>query len=96
MEKMSLKAFWETLEQRLAESSATELRAILRTMANRVLPTERQSFIEKLKLPRESPNPSAHQSIGDELLDEIDELVQELEAEMQDAEYESVEQGWSE
>ena len=47
-DKISLKTFWETVEQRLAACSADELRAILRTLAQETTPSVRQAFLDKL------------------------------------------------
>jgi hypothetical protein len=44
-----LKAFWATVEARLAACSADELRAILRAMANETPPTGRQAFLARLE-----------------------------------------------
>ena len=48
-EKLPLKAFWETVEQRLAARSADELRAILGATAQETLPSERQAFLDQLQ-----------------------------------------------
>jgi hypothetical protein len=40
--KMSLKTFWEAVEQRLAIYSADELRAVLRGMAQETPPSGRR------------------------------------------------------
>jgi len=47
-EKISLKAFWEAVEQKLAKYSTDELRAILRAMAQATPPTQRETFLDKL------------------------------------------------
>ncbi|MEW5959371.1 MAG: hypothetical protein AB1801_16710 [Chloroflexota bacterium] len=86
-EKMPLKTFWETVEQRLAACSADELRAILRAMAQEIPPTGRQTFLEKLK-PVEETTITVKQAIEQEaLLTDIDDLIQELEATMKEADY---------
>jgi hypothetical protein len=48
MEKMSLKEFWDALEQRLKKCSGDDLRAVLRAMAQKT-PPQRRAFLEKLK-----------------------------------------------
>ena len=46
IEQLSLKAFWDTVEQRLAGCSAEELRAIVRALAQATPATERQAFLD--------------------------------------------------
>ena len=83
-EKMSLKAFWEAVERRLATYSADELRSILRAMAKDTPPTERRAFLEKLKPSEKIAGPPLHQ---EDLLTDIDELAHELRAMMKRADY---------
>jgi hypothetical protein len=85
VEKLSLKAFWEAVEQRLAASSADELRAVLRVMAQETPPSERQGFLAKLTPPQTTPD-AAPRIPQEELLAEIADLAQEIEAEMENAE----------
>ncbi len=47
-DRISLKIFWETIEQRLAACSAEQLRAIVRAEAQEVAPNGRQAFLDKL------------------------------------------------
>ena len=47
-DKMSMKAFWEAMERRLAACSTDELRAILRAMAQETPPAARQAFLGKM------------------------------------------------
>jgi len=76
--KMSLKAFWEAAEQRLAACSADELRAILRVMAQETPPAGRPAFLARLK-PVEGAAMAAPPVIQqEELLADIDDLAQEL------------------
>lgn len=76
--KMSLKAFWDALEQRLTKCSADELRAILRAMAQATPPTQRQAFLDTLK-PAKGAVASVQKKLRqDELLAEIDDLAQEI------------------
>lgn len=82
-DKMSLKAFWEALEQRLAACSADELRAILRAMAQEALPLQRQAFLDKL---RPTKGAAVSQALDKEdLLADIDDLAQELGAQTKQA-----------
>lgn len=96
VEKMSLKAFWEAVEQRLAACSADELRAILRAMAHETPPTERQVFLARLK-PMAETAAVVQQALRQEvLLADIADLTQELKAEMERAEYWEERHGWDE
>jgi len=84
-EKVSLKAFWETVEQRLATYSADELCAILRAMAQETPPSGRRAFLASLE-PAEGPAVATSQVIQQEdLLADIDDLARELEDAMQHA-----------
>jgi hypothetical protein len=96
MEKMSLKSFWEAVEQRLAAYSADELRAILRAMAQEIPPTERQAFLARLK-PMAETTAVVQQALRQEdLLADIADLTHELKAEMERAEYWEERHGWDE
>jgi len=44
-DKISLKVFWESVEQRLAACSTDELCAILRAMAQETSPSGRRVFL---------------------------------------------------
>uniref|UniRef100_A0A832EKQ7 Uncharacterized protein n=1 Tax=Desulfacinum infernum TaxID=35837 RepID=A0A832EKQ7_9BACT len=89
---LPLKIFWETLERRLAEASADELRAILRAMAVEVIPTERSSFLARLgvgpvsALPKRTP--------WENLLADIDDLAEQIQDTMEDAVQWEEEYGW--
>jgi hypothetical protein len=84
-EKMPLKAFWEAVEQRLAASSADELRAILRTIAHETPPGGRRAFLTRLG-PVEGVDVALPQAAQPEdLLSDIDDLARELEDTMQHA-----------
>jgi len=85
-DKISLKAFWEALEQRLAAYSADELRAILRAMAQETPPSGRRAFLARLE-PVEGAAVAVSQVIQQEdLLADIDDLAQEIDVAMQHAE----------
>jgi tetratricopeptide (TPR) repeat protein len=85
MERVSMKAFWEAVEQRLAECSADELRTILRAMAQETLPKERQSFLDQLR-PVEEGMPVSHRVLQqEELLADIDDFLHEFQAAMKRA-----------
>jgi hypothetical protein len=45
---ISLKAFWDAVEQRLSAYSADDLRAILRAIAQQAPPSARQEFLARL------------------------------------------------
>jgi hypothetical protein len=83
-EKVSLKTFWETVEQRLAACSEEELRNTLRAMAQETPPSERRVFLNRLN-PKEETVAAIEQAIRQEdLLADIDDVMQELESEMED------------
>src|SRR5512145_1089666 len=93
-EKMSMKAFWEAVEQRLAACSTDELRAILRAMAQETPPTARQAFLGKLQ-PPPGTDAVVQQAVQQEdLLADIDDLVSELKEQTEEA-YDE-EYGWGE
>jgi hypothetical protein len=82
---MSLKAFWEAVEQRLAAYSADKLRVILRVMAQDTLPSERRAFLSRLE-PSEGATTVSQVIQQEDLLADIDDLAQEIEVAMQHAE----------
>jgi hypothetical protein len=96
MEKMSLKTFWEAVEQRLAVCSADELRAILRAMAQEAPPAGRQTFLDKLKPVAETAVVVQQALRQDDLLTDIDDLLHELQEEMKLADYWEERHGWHE
>jgi hypothetical protein len=93
-EKMPLKTFWESVEQRLTACSADELRAIVRAMAQEALPLERQAFLDKLKPKKETAAAVQKALRQDKLLAEIDDCIRELKAAMEGADYEEDDYGW--
>jgi hypothetical protein len=84
-EKMSLKAFWESVERRLAASSADELRAILRAMAHETPPGSRRAFLARLGSVEEADVALSQAAQPGDLLADIDDLARELEDTMQHA-----------
>jgi hypothetical protein len=54
-ERISLKAFWEAVEERLAACSADELRAIQRSLAQATPPAQRGALLDQLK-PAKGPS----------------------------------------
>lgn len=58
-EKISLKVFWDAVEERLTTYTAEDLRAILRAFAQQVAPTERHAFLAKL-------NPTTQEAVGEQ------------------------------
>jgi tetratricopeptide (TPR) repeat protein len=87
-ERLSLKAFWDAVEERLAAFSADELRAIVRAMAQQVPPDERHAFLAQLKPPAQKTATTFKQVIRPEtLLQDIKALAEQLKAAMKDAEY---------
>jgi hypothetical protein len=92
--KLSLKVFWEAVEQRLATYSADELRAILRAMAQETPPSGRRTFLARLE-PVEGAAAAASQVIQQEdLLADIDDLARELDDAMQHADDWEERYGW--
>jgi tetratricopeptide (TPR) repeat protein len=95
-EKLTLKAFWEAVEQRLTACSAEELRDILRAMAQETLPTERRAFLNTLQ-PKAATATRGQEVAGqEELLADISDLSDELQAEMERAEAWEERYGWDE
>ncbi len=85
-DKMSLKAFWEAVEQRLAACSADQLRAILRAMAQETSPTGRRAFLSRLGVSEKAALAAAQAIQPEDLPADIDDLAQEIEEAMKDAE----------
>ena len=78
-ENISLKAFWDAVEQRLAACAADELRAILRAMAQGTPPAGRHAFLAQLEPVGEVI--ALQQEIEqDALLSDIDDLLSDLQA----------------
>ena len=76
--KLSLRAFWDAVEQRLAAYTADELRSILRGMAQETPPMGRQTFLGKLK-PAAETDAVVQQAIAqDDFLADIDDLAREI------------------
>lgn len=93
-ERLSLKAFWEAVEQRLADCSTAELRAILRAMAREMPPSERFTFLRKLT-PVEEPALTASVIIRQEDLPaEIEDFRAELQNTMGGADEWEERTGW--
>ncbi len=86
-QKMSLKAFWDEVEHRLADCSADELRSIVRALAQQVPPTGRQAFLDQLKPAAETEAIPQQVTRAEDLLADIDELADEIRDEMEEAEY---------
>lgn len=73
-----MKAFWEAVEQRLAQSSVDDLRQVLRAMAKEVSPNERRAFLQRLG-PVESPRTGVKAPKKGNLLGDIRQLEKEVE-----------------
>jgi uncharacterized protein (DUF1501 family) len=81
-QKVSLKAFWEAVEERLSACSVEDLRAILRAMAQTTPPSGRRAFLDQLEV----TTIKAPQAIQQEdLLADVDDFAQELKEAMQNA-----------
>jgi hypothetical protein len=88
MEKIPLKTFWETVDQRLSAFSLDELRGILRAMAEETAPAQRQAFLDKLKPMSEETAVAIQKSLRQgNLLADIDDFASELKTQMKGAEY---------
>jgi len=93
IENLSLKAFWEAVEQQLAALSADELRAVLRAMAQETLPADRRVFLATLTPPQTTVDVAPYIP-QEELLAQIDDLAQELAAAMEDADEWEEQHSW--
>ena len=82
---ISLKAFWDAVEQRLAACSVDDLRAILRTMAQEALPSGRQAFLERLTIMPEAGVQPSNTVPQDVLLADIDDWIAEVGAQRRQA-----------
>jgi len=91
-DKIPLKAFWEAVEQRLAECSAEELRDILREIARRVPPSARREFLAQLGT--DAALSLAPATPWEGLLDEIEDLALDLQEAMASADEWEEEYGW--
>ena len=79
-EKLSLKAFWNTVEQRLAACSAEELRAIVRALAQATPPTAWPAFLDAIQPAAVTTMVARPESAPDALLADIAALTDELQA----------------
>lgn len=85
---MSLKAFWDAVEEQLAAYTADELRAIVRTFAREVAPTERQSFLARVRAAPREPVATLKRAVQAEtLLKDILTLASQIKQKMKNAEY---------
>jgi hypothetical protein len=94
MERVSVKAFWASVEQRLAECSPDELRTILRAMARATSPTERQRFLDQLQVVEEAIPAAQSVLQQEELLTDIDDFLHEFQAAMKRADDWEERYGW--
>jgi len=84
--KLSLKAFWNVVEQRLTTCSAEELRAIVRALAQATPPPERQAFLDTLQPVAATGMVVQQESAYEALLEDIDTLADELQEAIEEAE----------
>lgn len=77
-DKLSLKTFWDAVEEQLATLSTDELRSILRAMAAETPPMARRAFLDQLKPAKQVAARARQASADDELLSDIDDLVEEF------------------
>jgi hypothetical protein len=88
--QLSLKAFWDAVEQRLAACSAEELCAIVRALAQATPATERQAFLDRMQPMAEMSAVVSSEPTPEALLVDIAALADELQAATEEAE------GWDE
>ena len=87
MEKpLSLQAFWDAVEHRLAACSAEELRAIVRALAQATPATQRQAFLERMPPMVGAGAVIPPESLSEVLLADIATLADELEGATAEAE----------
>src|SRR5262245_56551717 len=89
-EQLSLRAFWEAVEHRLAVCSTEELRAVVRALARATPATARQAFLTTMQLMAETTPVVPPEPVPDELLVDIAALTDELQAATEEAD------GWDE
>src|SRR4030095_8555874 len=89
-EQLSLRAFWDAVEHRLAGCSAEELRAVVRALARATPATARQAFLTTMQLMAETTPVVPPVPVPEELLVDIAALADELQAATEEAE------GWDE
>ena len=89
-QQLSLQAFWDAVEQRLAGCSAEELRAVVRALARVTPATQRQVFLNTMRLMAETTPVVPLAPAPEELLVDIAALADELQAATEAAE------GWDE
>ena len=85
-EPLSLQAFWDVVEQRLAACSAEELRAIVRALAQATPATERQAFLDCLPPLAAAGAVLSPESPFEALLADIATLADKLQAATAEAE----------
>jgi hypothetical protein len=90
MEQLSLQAFWDAVEQRLAVCSVEELRAVVRALARATPATQRQAFLKTMQLMTETTSVVPPAPAPEELLVDIAALADVLRAATEEAE------GWDE
>src|SRR5262245_15974307 len=76
--RLSSKAFWDAVEQRLTMCSAEELRAIVRALAQATPPPQRQAFLDALPPVTVTAAVVQHESAPETLLADIDTLADAL------------------
>jgi hypothetical protein len=86
--KISLKSFIETVEERLDSFTPQQLRSILMDMAMQVPSLERQAFLDKLITPEVEVAEEVISVHQEDLLNDIVAFIEDLEDEMLRSEYE--------
>jgi hypothetical protein len=95
-DKLSMKAFWEAVEHRLAECDRDALCSILRTMARETPPSERRVFLDVLFRVEDTRAVAERALRQDELLADIEDLAQEIRHTLENAEPWLERTGWYE
>ncbi|MBC8233153.1 hypothetical protein H8E77_26705 [bacterium] len=85
--KISLKSFWETVEERLDSFTPQQLRSILMDMAMQVPSSERQDFWAKLTPPEAEEVEESRLVYQEDLLNDIGAFIEDFEGEMVTSEY---------
>jgi hypothetical protein len=85
-QQLSLKAFWDAVEQRLAVCSAEELRAVVRALARATPAAQRRAFLETMQPVAAISAVVPPAPAPEEVLVDIAALADELQAAMETAE----------
>jgi len=87
LDKISLKSFIETVEERLDSFTPQQLRCILMDMAMQLPSSERRDFLDKLTPPEVEEVEESRLVYQEDLLNDIGAFIEDLEGEMVTSEY---------